>query len=62
MGNQYNMKNINIIINQIVEQDTTVLSKLKKSELLAFTQSLLKDYYFELSDDTIKELYNEKCN
>ena len=55
------MKNINIIIDKIIEQDATVLSKLKKSDLLSFTKTLLKDYYFELSDDTIKELYNEKC-
>jgi len=53
--------NINNVIDQIIEKDNIVLSKLKKNELLAFTKTLLKDYYFELSDDTIKELYNEKC-
>jgi hypothetical protein len=47
------------MINILVDNNMDKLSKLKKSELILFTKSLLKDYYFELDNDTIKELYNE---
>lgn len=47
------------MINILVDNNMDKLSKLKKSELILFTKSLLKDYYFELDNNTIKELYNE---
>jgi hypothetical protein len=47
------------MINILVDNNMDKLSKLKKSELILFTKSLLTDYYFELDNDTIKELYNE---
>ena len=52
--------NINKIIIECVNKDIEKLSKLKKSDLLSFTKSLLTDYYRELDNDTIKELYNER--
>jgi hypothetical protein len=55
------MLNINKMIIECVEKDINNLSKLKKSDLLTFTKSLLSDYYRELDNDTIKELYNEKA-
>ncbi len=53
--------NINKIIIECVNKDIEKLAKLKKSDLLSFTKSLLTDYYYELDNDTIKELYNEKA-
>jgi hypothetical protein len=47
------------MINILVDNNMDKLSKLKKSELILFTKSLLKDYYHELDNNTIKELYNE---
>jgi hypothetical protein len=47
------------MINILVDNNMDKLSKLKKSELILFTKSLLKDYYHELDNTTIKELYNE---
>lgn len=52
--------NINKIIIECVDKDIEKLSKLKKSDLLAFTKTLLQDYYRELDNETIKELYNER--
>jgi hypothetical protein len=43
----------------MVDNNMDKLSKLKKSELINFTKSLLTDYYLELDNTTIKELYNE---
>ena len=59
MENQYNM-NINKMIIELVNQDKDNLSKLKKSELLSFAVNLLKDYYYELDNQTIMDLYNER--
>lgn len=47
-------------IDAIVEVNINSLSKLKKNELIAFTKSLLKDYYLELDVNTINEVYNEQ--
>ena len=52
--------NINKMIIELVNQDKDNLSKLKKSELLSFATNLLKDYYYELDNQTIIELYNER--
>lgn len=52
--------NLNKIINDVVNQDIENLSKLKKSELLSFCKSLLNDYYRELDNQTIIDMYNER--
>jgi hypothetical protein len=52
--------NVNKIIIELVNQDRDNLSKLKKSELLAFATNLLKDYYYELDNQTIIDTYNER--
>jgi len=46
------------MINQLVEESSINLAKMKKSEILAFTKQLMTDYYYELDNDTIKEIYN----
>ena len=51
---------IHYLINKLIESKQKELSKLKKDELKQFISILLKDYYYELDDSTIKELYNEQ--
>ena len=52
--------NVNKIIIDLVNQDENHLKKLTKADLLSFTKSLLTDYYRELDNQTIIELYNER--
>lgn len=50
--------NVYKMINILVEESSINLAKMKKSEILEFTKQLMTDYYHELDNDTIKEIYN----
>lgn len=47
------------MINHLAEEKASQMRKLKKDEIIDFATRLLKEYYLELDDETIKELYYE---
>jgi len=51
---------INRLIAEIVEDDMVVVKKMKKSELLEFTKTLMRDNLRELHDESIIEMYEEQ--
>jgi hypothetical protein len=48
---------IETLVNELAENDMTYIKKMKKQDIIALTESLLKDNYRELHDDSIVELY-----
>lgn len=53
---------INRLITELAEADMQVIRKMKKAEIIALTESLLKENLRELTDDTIVSVYEEKFN
>jgi septin family protein len=51
---------INRLISEIVEDDMAMVKKMKKSELLELTKTLMRDNLRELTDDTIVTMYEEQ--
>ena len=51
---------INRLIAEIVEDDMVVVKKMKKSELLELTKTLMRDNLRELHDESIIEMYEEQ--
>ena len=51
---------INRLIHEIVEDDMLLVQKMKKSEILVLTKSLMHDNLRELTDDTIVTMYEEQ--
>ena len=45
------------MVEQLANEKTDQIRKLKKSEIIEFANKLLKEYYLELDDETIKEIY-----
>ena len=45
------------MVNVLVEEKVEEVRKLKKVEIVEFVRGMLKEYYLELSDDTIKQIY-----
>jgi hypothetical protein len=48
---------IDRLVNELAENDMVTIRKMRKPELVKMTESLLKDNYRELHDETIIELY-----
>ena len=53
---------INRLITELAEADMQVIRKMKKVEIIALTEALLKENLRELTDDTIVSVYEEKFN
>ena len=51
---------INRLISEIVEDDMAMVKKMKKSELLELTKTLMRDNLRELHDESIIEMYEEQ--
>lgn len=45
------------MVNEVVDSKIEEVRKLKKAEIVEFARALLKEYYLELPDETIKEIY-----
>lgn len=46
-----------VMVEQLANEKTDQIRKLKKAEIIEFASKLLKEYYLELPDETIKEIY-----
>ena len=55
-------RQINQLIDELVNDSMLDIKKLKKTELLAVTKELLADNLRELCDDTIVSIYEERYN
>lgn len=55
-------KMINRLIAELAEEDMGIIRKMKKVDIIALTESLLKENLRELHDETIVEMYEEKFN
>lgn len=55
-------RQINQLIDELVNDSMLDIKKLKKTELLAVTKELLADNLRELTDDTIVSIYEERYN
>jgi len=55
-------RQINQLIDELVNDSMLDIKKLKKTELLAVTKELLTDNLRELTDDTIVSIYEERYN
>ena len=55
-------KMINRLITELVAEDMLVIKKMKKTDIVALTETLLKENMMELHYDTIVEIYEEKFN
>jgi len=55
-------KMINRLITEMVDDYMVSIKKMKKSDLLALTETLMKDNLRELTDDSIISLYEEQFN
>ena len=55
-------RQINQLIDELVNDSMLDIKKLKKTELLAVTKELLTDNMRELCDDTIIAIYEERYN
>jgi len=55
-------RQINQLIDELVNDSMLDIKKLKKTELLAVTKELLADNLRELTDDTIVLIYEERYN
>jgi hypothetical protein len=53
-------KQIDRLIQELVEADMLIIKKMKKSELVEFTKVLMLDNMRELLDETIVEMYEEQ--
>lgn len=53
-------RQINQLIDELVNDSMLDIKKLKKTELLAVTKELLADNLRELTDDTIVSIYEER--
>lgn len=53
---------INRLITELVADDMLVIKKMKKADIIALAESLIKENMLELSDDTIVDIYEEKFN
>ena len=53
-------RQINQLIDELVNDSMLDIKKLKKTELLAVTKELLTDNLRELTDDTIVSIYEER--
>ena len=53
-------RQIDRLINELVEEDMLVVKKMKKTELIELTKVLMVDNMRELHDDTIVEMYEEQ--
>lgn len=53
-------RQINQLIDELVNDSMLDIKKLKKTELLAVTKELLTDNLRELTDDTIVSMYEER--
>jgi len=51
---------INRLITEIVEDDMVMVKKMKKSELIELTKTLMQDNLRELHDESIVEMYEEQ--
>jgi len=51
---------INRLIKELAEEDMGIIRKMKKADIIALTEALLKENLRELHDDTIVEMYEEK--
>lgn len=45
------------MVNELADEKTEQIRKLRKSEIIEFANKLLKEYYLELDDETIKQIY-----
>jgi hypothetical protein len=45
------------MVNELADEKTEQIKKLRKSEIIEFANKLLKEYYLELDDETIKQIY-----
>jgi hypothetical protein len=48
---------IESLIGDLVDNDMATIKKMKKAELIKIAETLLRDNYRELHDDSIVELY-----
>jgi septin family protein len=55
-------KMITRLVTELVAEDMLVIKKMKKADIIALAESLLKENMLELSDDTIVDIYEEKFN
>jgi len=53
---------IDRLISELVGDNMLLVKKMKKTELIKLTETLLKDNYRELHDDSIVELYELQFN
>ena len=53
-------KQIDRLIQELVEADMLIIKKMKKSELVEFTKVLMVDNMRELLDETIVEMYEQQ--
>lgn len=53
---------IDRLISELAAEDMGIIRKMKKADIIALTEALLKENLRELHDESIIEMYEEKFN
>lgn len=51
---------IDRLISELAAEDMSIIRKMKKADIIALTEALLKENLRELHDESIIEMYEEK--